>query len=172
MTIMVSQTNYTTLTQVVTVTIMPTGPPTITSQPASLTNALGTTATFNVGVSNAQGHQWYFNSSPIANANAASLTLTNVQTTNAGSYYLIATNSLGSTNSVTVTLTVGSPPAISAQPQSQVSNQGSNVTFNVALAANAAPPNYQWYYGSSAIPARVIRSRMCKGATREIIPSS
>jgi hypothetical protein len=52
-------------------------------------------------------YQWYFNTNtPLANATNASLILTNLQTTNAGTYSVIVTNTAGSATSLFATLTV------------------------------------------------------------------
>ena len=76
--------------------------PTITSNPASITNAAaGTAETFTVQASGPQPlvYQWFYNSNSIpavANPSAAtaSLTLTNVQLANAGYYYVTVSNGL------------------------------------------------------------------------------
>jgi uncharacterized protein YjdB len=74
--------------------------------PASLTVALGDTAYFSVqALGGGLSYQWSFNSSPIANATNASLILTNVGFTNSGTYSVLVSNNLGSTNA-SATLTV------------------------------------------------------------------
>ena len=51
-------------------------------------------------------YQWYKNSTIITGAAAATYSINSVQTTDAGSYYAIVSNSAGSTTSDTATLTV------------------------------------------------------------------
>jgi hypothetical protein len=95
-------------------------PPVITNQPVSLTNFTGTSATFTV---NAGGlaplfYQWQMNGSPLAGATDSSLSLTNIQFTNAGAYSVVITNSDGSAMSSNAILTVISaftPANVSAQ---------------------------------------------------------
>jgi hypothetical protein len=53
-------------------------------------------------------YQWSYNSQAIANATNATLTLANVQTTNAGTYSVVVNNPYGTTNAATV-LTVVAP---------------------------------------------------------------
>jgi hypothetical protein len=53
---------------------------------------------------------WFFGTNLLAGATNSSLTLTNLQTTNAGQYSVIATNSLGSATSSVATLTVVATP--------------------------------------------------------------
>jgi hypothetical protein len=91
--------------------------PAITNQPQSLTNPVGATATFSVGATGvpAPGYQWRFNGTNIAGAAAFSLSLTNVQLTNAGSYTIVVTNATGAVTSDVAVLTVLAPPAILGQ---------------------------------------------------------
>lgn len=85
--------------------------PTITQQPASQTASVGATVTFTAAASGAPtpSLQWTKDGQTIAGATSPSLTLTNVQTGDAGSYRLRATNSCGSATSNAATLTVGLP---------------------------------------------------------------
>ena len=74
--------------------------------PASLTVAVGDTAFFSIqALGGGLSYQWSFNSSPIANATNTSLTVTNVGFTDAGTYSVLVSNNLGSTNA-SATLTV------------------------------------------------------------------
>jgi hypothetical protein len=82
----------------------------------------------------------------------ATLTLTNLSVTNAGSYQLVVTSPYGSVTSSVATLTLLLPPSISIQPASQSVLVGSNATFSVS-AAGTAPLIYQWYGSSGAIGA-------------------
>ena len=87
--------------------------PVITRQPASQTVFAGHAVTFAV---NASGtallfHQWLFNGLPITDATNSTLTLENVQVSNAGGYYVIVSNALNTVTSVWAHLTVsGSEP--------------------------------------------------------------
>jgi pectate lyase len=86
--------------------------PIIVADPQSQTVAPGQTATFTVVADGSAplGYQWYFNTNtPVANATNAVLTLTSVQTTNAGIYYVVVSNYAGSATSAGATLTVNSP---------------------------------------------------------------
>ena len=92
--------------------------PVITTQPASQSVAVGGTATFTVVASGAPplAYQWKKDGVTIGGATAASLTINNVQATNAGSYTVAVTNSGGSVTSNAATLTVG---ATSNDPTNQ-----------------------------------------------------
>ena len=134
----------------VTVTVVNNGPPTITTEPQNVAVTQGSAATFNVSAPAATAYQWFFNSNLISLATNTSYTIASAQGSNIGNYFVTVSNAYGSTNSTLATLTVYYPPAITTQPASQVSNQGSNVTFN-AVASGTAPLYYQWYDGTNSI---------------------
>ena len=71
--------------------VTPTGP-TIAAQPQSQRVLAGNNATFNVTAIGAAGYQWRFNGSAMSGAAGPSLTITNAQAGNAGSYLVVATN--------------------------------------------------------------------------------
>jgi len=120
-------------------------PPTILVQPTNQTVSVGGTATFSVGASGSQPlfYQWSFNGTNISSATNTSLTLTNIQPVQAGTYAVQVANAGGSTNSANVTLTVNTPPGITTQPASSTNIVGSTAVFTVA-AGGSTPLNYQW----------------------------
>jgi hypothetical protein len=84
--------------------------PSITNQPASQTVSVGSNVTFSVGAlgSPPLGYAWLLNNAPINNATNATLTIPNVQLTNAGNYSVAVTDLTGGivTSSPPATLTV------------------------------------------------------------------
>jgi hypothetical protein len=88
------------------------GSPVITSQPQSRTNLVGTTAQFSVAATcSPLAYQWYFNTNTLlANKTSCTLTLSNVQRSDAGTYSVIINNSYDSVTSSVAVLTVISPP--------------------------------------------------------------
>ena len=126
-------------------------PPVITAQPASQTNALGTTATFTVtaGGSAPMSFQWSFNGTNLNSATNTTLTLSNVQFSQAGTYSVLVSNAAGSTNSASATLSVYAfPPFIAVQPVSSSSQLGSTTEFQVT-ATGTAPLSYQWSFNGT-----------------------
>jgi hypothetical protein len=83
-------------------------PPVMLAQPQSRTNVAGTTAIFNVTASGPGplGYQWEKDGVQLVDATNATLTLTNVQLSDAGLYGVVVTNSFGGTSSSTARLTV------------------------------------------------------------------
>jgi len=126
--------------------------PVITTQPQSQTVNAGTNATFTVAAPGTPvpTYQWYLNSQAISGATNASYTIAGAQTSNAGSYTVIASNTAGSVTSAVATLTVNTVPVIITQPQSQTVNAGANVTIGVVAVGTPAPA-FQWYLNGQAI---------------------
>ena len=69
--------------------------------------------------------------------------MTNAQSSNAGSFSAVVTNSTSSATSAVAVLTVLLPPVITAQPHSQTNLTGTTATFT-ATATGSAPLSYQW----------------------------
>ena len=93
--------------------------PVILAQPQNVTLAPGNTANFTVVAAGSAplSYRWYFNTNTsLAGATNAALGLANVQSTNAGSYSVVITNTAGAVTSSVAVLTVGSAaaPQISA----------------------------------------------------------
>ncbi len=93
--------------------------PVITQQPTNLTVNVGNTAMFAVTATGAVplSYQWSFNHTNLLGATNATLTLPNVQLSQAGSYAVVVTNFIGFTNSSAALLTVVNPaPSCDAPP--------------------------------------------------------
>jgi Immunoglobulin domain/Immunoglobulin I-set domain/NHL repeat len=78
------------------------------------------------------------------------LSLTSINTNNAGNYNVVITGPFGSVTSSVAVLTVVSPPTILYQPASQRVVAGSNVTFSVT-ATGTQPLGYSWYLNATTI---------------------
>ncbi len=86
--------------------------PTILTKPQSQTVTAGTSVTFRVAANGTTplSYQWQFNGNDLSGANVASLTLNNVQSSDAGNYSVTVSNAVGVATSADATLTVNPPP--------------------------------------------------------------
>ena len=133
-------------------------PPMITTQPASRTNSLGTTAIFTVAANGTPplSYRWRKNGSGMTDAGnvsgttTATLTLTNVSSSDAADYTMVITNAGGSVTSSVATLTILTPAFITTQPISRTNITGTTATFTV-VAGGTAPLTYQWQKNNSGL---------------------
>ncbi|HEY3913872.1 MAG TPA: immunoglobulin domain-containing protein, partial [Verrucomicrobiae bacterium] len=105
---------------------------------------------YQTSTTNGVSFQWQFDGTNIAGATNASLTLTNVQAIDAGSFTVTITDLAGSTTSSNAVLTFLSAPAITASPASQSVLAGTTVMFSSA-ATGTAPLTYQWQFDGTNI---------------------
>ena len=128
-------------------------PPLISTQPQSQTNASGTTVTFSVVATGSAplSYQWSFDGTNLDGAVGATLTLTNVQSDEAGDYTVGVTNAFGGSQSSNAILTVAAlPPTILVQPVNQTNTAGLTASFNVS-AAGSLPLSYQWTWNGTNV---------------------
>jgi hypothetical protein len=107
--------------------------PVIIAQPQNQTVASGNSVSFAVAASGSANlfYQWHFNTNtPIPGATNSAFTLNNAQSTNAGMYSVVVTNSAGAATSTNAILAVSS----GTHPQPQVSNLVfSNGVFSLTI---------------------------------------
>jgi hypothetical protein len=127
-------------------------------QPANQAVLVGGTASFSavaVGIGTL-GYQWYFNGAPltddgrVSGSTTTNLTISNVQSNNAGSYVLVATNNFGPVASQAAILTPLFPAVIVDQPASQAVLLSSNAVFS-ASASGTEPLAFQWYFNGAPL---------------------
>ncbi|HEX3716380.1 MAG TPA: immunoglobulin domain-containing protein [Verrucomicrobiae bacterium] len=134
--------------------------PAISVPPQSMTaNYLGT-ASFTVTAlgTGPFRYQWLFNGAPlvngpsisgsgatVANAQSQTLSLADVTYLDAGSYSVIVTNAVGSTNVSSAAILTVNDPSITVQPVSQTSTLAGGQTSLTVTAAGSPTLNYQWY---------------------------
>lgn len=129
--------------------------PSIVVPPVAQSATIGSTATFSVTAagSGTLTYQWAIHATPISGQTSATLTLADVQPTDAGSYTVTVSNGVGSVTSAPVGLSVQSlsvPPAISYQPNNATATVGSSASFSVG-ATGSVPLTYQWNLNGTAI---------------------
>lgn len=115
--------------------------------PPATVNA-GDTVTFSVSAGGQPlSYQWQHNGTNIPNQTGSSLTLMNVQASDAGIYKALVTNPYGTAVSPPTSLGFA-PPQITSQPQSLTRYRAETASFNVS-ATGLAPLAYQWRKGGS-----------------------
>jgi hypothetical protein len=89
-------------------------PPSISQQPTDQTAIVGSSAAFSVVADGSAplNYQWLLNNTNIDGAIGSTLTLTNVQFSQAGNYAVVVTNAAGSITSSNAVLTVTLPPVV------------------------------------------------------------
>jgi alpha-tubulin suppressor-like RCC1 family protein len=134
-------------------------PPLVLAPPTNQTVLAGNTASFNTlgAGSPPLSYRWLFNGSPLSNnshvagADTTSLSLSNAQATDAGSYSVVISNSVGAVTSSVAVLTVQFvAPSFVLQPTNQAAPPGINVSLP-ALATGSLPIGYQWFFNSNAL---------------------
>ncbi|WP_284645292.1 immunoglobulin domain-containing protein [Paenibacillus silviterrae] len=154
--------NMTNVTFTVTQTVNPAPmAPSITSQPGNKTVTAGQNATFSVTANGDTplSYQWkkdsnvLTDSGNISGATTATLSITNAQLSDAGSYTAVVTNAAGNTESNAATLTVNPAPmapSITSQPNAATVTAGQTATFSVT-ANGDTPLSYQWKKDGNAL---------------------
>ncbi|HSU53049.1 MAG TPA: lamin tail domain-containing protein [Candidatus Dormibacteraeota bacterium] len=122
----------------------------------SQTKDLGATAVFSANVSGSQpiSYQWRFNGTNIAGATLASLSVSNISPTNAGTYSVFVANDISSTNAaavLTVLVNSNAPILLGAQSLGLSAVQ---VMFSAQITVDTAtnPANYTLSGPSGAVP--------------------
>ena len=132
-------------------------PPMITDQPTNQAVVAGTPATFSV-VTAADAllfYQWQQGGTNLSDGSnvfgsaTTTLTISNVEAANVGSYSVIVSNAAGVTTSSNALLSIiPSLPVITMQPTNQTGLPGGPATFSVAVVGNP-PFFYQWLDGAT-----------------------
>lgn len=146
--------------------------PIILTQPESQTRTTGETATFAVSATSQWPllYQWTHGGTAITSGTAATLTLSNVQTDDAGAYQVMVSHSggIGSAVSNIAVLTVGTPEplVINSGPTispSETVGAGDTVTMTISASGNE-PLTYQWLKGGAAITSATSASYVISSA--------
>jgi hypothetical protein len=138
---------------VISVRVDPAGP-TILTNPVSQILPASSNATFAVTASGSQplAYRWFFNSAPNPGASTAQYSLSSIQASNSGSYYVLVSNAIGVATSAVATLTVTPlAPYFTTQPVGGSVSGGSTRTLT-GTANGSLPITYQWQHNSTNIP--------------------
>lgn len=128
--------------------------PEILAQPLSRTAFRGGTTILSAPATGATplSYQWQRNGTNIAGATNSILVLTNLQSADAGSYFVVVSNALLATISWTAQVTVtDSVPVILVQPTSRTASLGGTATLYCAV-DGTLPFFYEWMRDGLLIP--------------------
>ena len=131
--------------------------PNITSQPVSTNVLAGSNAVFKVTATGGSLiYHWSFNGTNLTNsthiggATNATLTISNIISSDAGNFRVVVTNYQGRATSSVATLTVLLRPGIGTQPSGQTVYFSGAAIFSV-MATGTGPLKYQWRLGGSPL---------------------
>ncbi len=125
----------------------------IITQPSNQTNTIGQSVSFKVLATGSPqvNYQWQFNQTIIGGATNATLTLSNIQLSQAGNYSVILSNSLTNLVSSNASLTLNyPPPAMLSQPNNMTIFVGSSASFSAAV-LTYSPTAYQWFFNGAPL---------------------
>ena len=139
------------------------GIPVIVSQPENTVVLLGDTTALSIDVdaTPAASVQWFVEGQAIPGATGEELLLTQVERSQAGSYYAIVTNRYGSVTSTTARLTIDALIDVVQAPLDVAIDSEGTVTLSVS--AEGPGLTYQWYRGNSGD-----KSKPIEGATNSV----
>ncbi len=149
--------------------------PVITRQPADTTALASLNASFSVTATGLGplSYQWRYNGSPIPGATGSILTLSGLETGQAGLYSVVVLNASGAVISDDARLTVLIPVSIASQPQSVFvrikpdaqAAPSTNATFTVGATTFNPPLSYQWRFNGQNIPGATASSHTVVNVT-------
>lgn len=145
------------------------------SYPADSTLAAASGATVSVAVNSGYPtnytYQWYKNGTIISGANSSSYNISSVGM-GQSTYYCAVTNSVGTTNSRTCTITGIQKPVLTANlpaDVTMVASAAGQAVFSVGISSQGYPTNYtyQWYKNNSPIGGATGSSYTATGLTAQ-----
>lgn len=123
----------------------------VTEHPDNATNCPGTAANFSVtALGSDLTYQWYHGTNLLPEQISNTLSVTNVQTTNAGTYKVVITGGCGDTVTNCASLVLNQPVSITTDLMSLTNCPDTEAKFVVT--ATGSGLTYQWYKDGEQIP--------------------
>ena len=118
--------------------------PIISSQPQSQPSYVGGSVTLSVAATSAlpTTNQWYEGSTPLRGQTNSTLTLSNLQLTNAGNYSVVVGNTNGKTNSAVAVITVNTPRNLKWSPNSNTGIWDQGLSANWINVSNSTQTTF------------------------------
>jgi WD40 repeat protein len=128
-------------------------PPVIVVQPQSQSAEAGQETALWVKASGTEplAYEWRLNGAALSGATNCVLVRQPSAPAHTETYSVVLRNAFGSVTSQVATVTITTPPTITAQPQSQTVNLGVTVSFRVSATADE-PLSFQWRFNDRDIP--------------------
>jgi hypothetical protein len=155
--------------------------PVVAAQPGDRSVEAGQSTTLTVTATSATllTYQWLKDGVAIPGATAPTLTLSNLQPGDAGSYVVAIANAAGSVGSIPakVVIAASSTPIIGVQPASQLVRAGASLSFSVTASA-ILPLSYQWQKdgvpigGATSAALALDNVQASDGATYRVVVST
>lgn len=146
--------------------------PLINSHPQTSNQPVGGSVSFQVTAIGSLpiNYQWMKNGTAMAGANSATLSFSNLQTSQAGDYTVRVSNSFGTIISQTARLTVSSsPPTISVQPLAQTISPTTTAASLSVTASGIGVLRYKWFKNNSQIAGASSATLALGPATPDIV---
>jgi hypothetical protein len=141
--------------ETVTVTVGTNQVPTISVQPADQLLCTGEALSLSVAANgSALSYQWFKNGGVMSGQTGSTLTIPSGMSSDAGTYYVVITNSCGFVVSDNAVVTITNPASISTQPVGQNLCEGNNYSLNVSTTGTII--NYQWRKDGVNIPGATL----------------
>jgi trimeric autotransporter adhesin len=128
--------------------------PVITSQPAQAVGLPGANATFSVGVTGTEpfSYQWQQDEAPLPSATNATLTISNIQSSNTSGYRVMVTNVAGWATSQVATITVNSSAPVITVALASVSTAPYLAPRLSTTVNGTQPMELRWQFNRSDLP--------------------
>lgn len=136
---------------------VPVAAPVITSSPTSLGVLAGAKVSFSVSATSSvpPSYQWQKDGKNLPGQTSSTLTITNAQPVNEGTYVCLVSNLAGSSPSDPATLSIFTKPAITHPPVAITRSAGSATPLSFSVTATGTQPlHYQWQHGTTDMPGK------------------